>query len=157
MNFKDTTTDTLPAIPKTKHGLVDAGRRGTRSPHCFEDSGLDLRESLVTSRLGSSSTRTGSAKSPPGLLVKAATVPLSPRPQSPLRRVSLCITPLHMKDSYKWGSKRALPTVQLNIEYRSSDAYPTSDLCCFLQSLESLRLSRGELDRREQAVNSLRY
>ena len=29
--------------------------------------------------------------------------------------------------------------------------------CFFLQSLESLRLSRGELDRREQAVNSLRY
>ena len=115
MNFKDTTTDTLPAIPKTKHGLVDAGRRGTRSPHGFEDSGLDLRESLVTSRPGSSSTRTSSAKSP-GLLVKAATVPLSPRPQSPLRRVSFCITPLHMKDNYKWGSKRVLPTVQLNID-----------------------------------------
>ena len=80
----------LHAIPKTKHGLVEAGRRSTHSAHGFEDSGLDLRESLasgLTSRQESAGSRAGSARSPPGLLVKAATVPLSPRPRSPLRKV----------------------------------------------------------------------
>lgn len=100
---------TLPEIPKLKPSLVEAsGKRTTRSgPSCFEDSGLDLKESLA----GGHSTRVdlncgsrslvsngGAGISPPGVaftpspppggpvLRNGATSP-SPRGQPQLRRV----------------------------------------------------------------------
>ena len=83
-------SDSLPPIPKAKHGLVEAGtsiRRSTRSVPCFDDSGLDLRDSLSAAS-GRPESRVNSAGSPPNLVVKASALPMSPRPQSPLTKVS---------------------------------------------------------------------
>ncbi len=151
MSSKESTVESLPEIPKLKPSLVEAsGKRTARSTQSnFEDSGLDLKESLT----GAYSTRadlncsnrslvsTGAAgRSPPG----GALTP-SPPPGGPTLRNG-GISP----------SPRGQPQLR-----RVSDlpAVKFSSQCTifYLQSLEYVRLSRGELDRREQAISSLRY
>ena len=85
--------DSLPPIPRAKHGLIvgEGSKRSPRTVTTFEDSGLDLRESLASgsaSRYEGGSSRAGSARNPPSLILKAATLPISPRPQSPLKPIS---------------------------------------------------------------------
>ena len=83
----------LPPIPRAKHGLVigEGSRRSPRTVTTFEDSGLDLRESLASGSAGryeGGGSRAGAARIPPSQSLKAAALPLSPRPQSPLRPIS---------------------------------------------------------------------
>lgn len=79
------TAPSLPEIPRAKQGLVESGKRAFVRGGGLGDSGLDLRDSAASSRSNSAST----ARPQPGLLIRSSPLPLSPRPPSPVRRVSV--------------------------------------------------------------------
>ena len=154
MTSKESTVASLPEIPKQNPSLVEAsGKRTTRStPQCFEDSGLDLKESLASaystrvdlnSNNRSLISNGGAGRSPPrgaftpspppgGPILRNGGISPSPRGQPQLRRVRVYLL------------LKSVNFLVLHVKFN-------------FQSLEYVRLSRGELDRREQAISTLRY
>ena len=146
--------ETLPEIPKLKPSLVEAsGKRTARSTQAnFEDSGLDLKESLTSAYstradLNCSSrsivSNGAAGRSPPG----GAFTP-SPPPGGPiLRNGGMSPSPRGQPQLRRVSGLSAIKFVKFSSQL----------MHVYLQSLEYVRLSRGELDRREQAISSLRY
>lgn len=132
------TTSGLPEIPKTKHSLVEAPS-SQHVPSQLEDSGLELRGSSLLEAMSRPSTASsgrgwGGAKSPPG---SARFVPSPPpaaahggaRPRSTLRKVSV---------------------------HADLTSY-CRDFSFAFQSLEYVRISKSELERKDEEINSFRY
>lgn len=160
------TAPSLPEIPRAKQGLVESsGKRGAFARvGGLADSGLDLRDSTAASSRSNSASASARPQ-PGGLLVRSSPLPLSPRPPSPMRRVSVPLRQGHVSRSCSF-SRKTLSFLMLCGLFSSpctfselmlSVALPRAPLAGAQSPGEYVRTSRSELERKEQSLALLRW
>ncbi len=164
--------DTLPEIPSQRPSLTGKqatrGTPATRAMGCYEDSGLqvDLRESLASTSKQSTMRplSPGGQRSPtPPNYLRPSTV--SPRMQNTMRRVRELIfidTAMGLGTlSQSMHALHIILTHSVYVFYSSGRRHCTLLLHSLYtqssQSMESVRISRNELNHKEQLINTLRY